>query len=507
MTYLNVVDPAFDFTAPEVFAAQAASWYADSPLGPLVLRYAEAHELLRDRRLDHGGDDYLRRNGITSGPIHDWYVPMIVNRDGADHRRLRGLVARSFTPRTIDRLRPFIRHTAAALADAMEGGETEFVDAFAHRLPLAVMGELLGVPAADHEIFSVWSGDIGLVFALATGGDTEARVERAVAGLDGYIDTLIDEKAKHPADDLISAMVAVWQAGDTVTREELRNLLVTLVFGAHDNTRHQCSNAMVAFAEHPRQWTLLRDRPDLAGQAATETMRWRPSAASVFRRATEDFTYHGLPLAAGTFVTMAVQTAQRDPRAYPGGESFDITAVREAPLLQFGAGPHYCLGAALAHAEVTEALCGEGQEEGGLLPLMLNSLHALERLPCPPELVKTAFEWRAMALAGYAPAAEGCAVCGRADPEEPRLHLAAGALHCAGCRAALGDGVSMPLTPAALAALRHFLWGDPKRLFSVRLDGQSLSLLGDASEAYLMTCLERGFRTLDFCKSLRRAPR
>ena len=185
-------------------------------------------------------------------------------------------------------------------------------------------------------------------------------------------------------------------------------------------------------------------------------------------------------------------------------------ALREASTLRAFDGVRSDLDAlALASylAEVTEALCGEGQEEGGLLPLLLNSLHALERLPCPPELVKTAFEWRAMALAGYAPAAEGCAVCGRADPEEPRLHLAAGALHCAGCRAALGDGVSMPLTPAALAALRHFLWGDPKRLFSVRLDGQSLSLLGDASEAYLMTCLERGFRTLDFCKSLRRVPR
>jgi cytochrome P450 len=357
MSYLDVVDPGFDFTSPEVFAAQAADWYADSPLGPLVLRYAEAQELLRDRRLDHGGDDYLRRNGITSGPIHDWWVPMIVNWDGADHRRLRGLVGRSFTPRTVDLLRPFIRATAEALADEIAGaGEVEFVDAFANRLPLAVMGELLGVPAADHDIFSEWSSDIGLIFALATGGDTAARVERAVAGLDGYIDALIDEKSKHPAGDLISTMVAAWQVDETVTREELRNLLVTLVFGAHDNTRHQFSNMMVTFAEHPGQWTLLRDRPDLAGSAVNETMRWRPSAASLFRRAAEDFEFHGVPIAAGTFVTMAVRTAQRDPRAYPGGDSFDITAVREAPLLQFGAGPHYCLGSALAHAELSEAL-------------------------------------------------------------------------------------------------------------------------------------------------------
>ncbi|BEL09316.1 cytochrome P450 [Actinoplanes sichuanensis] len=355
MPYLDVIDGAFSFTAPEVFAAQDAGWFADSPLGPLVLRHAEAQELLRDRRLDHGGDDYLRRSGVTSGPIHDWWVPMIVNQDGADHRRLRGLVGRSFTPRTVDLLRPFIRSTTEKLADRITD-ETEFVEAFANRLPLAVMSELLGVPAADHDVFSVWSSDIGLVFALAADTSTAQRVERAVAGLDGYIDTLIDAKAAHPADDLISRMVAAWRDDATVSRAELRNLLVTLVFGAHDNTRHQISNALVSFAEHPDQWTLLRDRPELAARAVTETMRWRPSAASVFRRAIADFDYRDLPITAGTFVTVAVQTAQRDPRAYPGGRSFDITAVREAPLLQFGAGPHYCLGAALAHAQLEEAL-------------------------------------------------------------------------------------------------------------------------------------------------------
>jgi len=357
MSFLDVLDPAFDFTAPEVLAAQDADWYADSPLGPLVLRHAEAQEVLRDRRLDHGGDDYLRRNGITSGPIHDWWVPMIVNRDGADHRRLRGLVGRSFTPRTVDLLRPFIRATTEALTDEFaSAGATEFVEAFADRLPLAVMGRLLGVPAADHDIFSAWSSDIGLIFALAAGGGTAARVAQAVAGLDGYLDTLIDEKTKHPADDLISTMVAAWRSEETVTRDALRNLLVTLVFGAHDNTRHQLSNTMVTFAEHPGQWTLLRDRPDLTDRAVTEVMRWRPSAASLFRRAAVDFELHGLPLPEGTFVTVAVRTAQRDPRACPGGRLFDVTAVREAPLLQFGAGPHYCLGAALAHAQLGEAL-------------------------------------------------------------------------------------------------------------------------------------------------------
>ena len=153
-------------------------------------------------------------------------------------------------------------------------------------------------------------------------------------------------------------------------------------------------------------------------------------------------------------------------------------------------------------AEVTEALSREGQAEPELLSLTLNSLHALEKLPYPAALIKTAFEWKAMALAGYEPMADACAVCGAEPPADPRVHLTEGVVHCAACRGEIGDGISMPITSAALTALRHFIWGDPKRLFSVNIDQASLKQLGQASEAYLMTQLERGFRTLDFYKSI-----
>ncbi len=153
-------------------------------------------------------------------------------------------------------------------------------------------------------------------------------------------------------------------------------------------------------------------------------------------------------------------------------------------------------------AEVTETLAEEGQPEPELLALTLNCLHTLDRLDLPLAQVKTAFEWRAMSLAGYEPQLEGCAACGKADPEEPRVHLGEGLLCCASCRGKLGEGVSMPLSQAALAALRHIVWSERKRILSFRLEGESLRLLGDASEVYLMTRLERGFRTLDFYKSL-----
>lgn len=152
--------------------------------------------------------------------------------------------------------------------------------------------------------------------------------------------------------------------------------------------------------------------------------------------------------------------------------------------------------------EVTEALAEEGQPDPGLLAVTLNCLHALDKLSLPLAQVKTAFEWRSMALAGYEPQIEQCGVCGRPEPKEPHIHLGEGMVHCVSCRGQLGDGVSMPLTTAALAALRHITWGPRKRLLSFRLDGDGLRRLSEASEAYLMTRLERGFRTLDFYKRL-----
>ena len=156
-------------------------------------------------------------------------------------------------------------------------------------------------------------------------------------------------------------------------------------------------------------------------------------------------------------------------------------------------------------AEVTETLAEEGQREPELLALILNCLHALDRLELPPEQVKTAFEWKAMALAGYEPMIEGCALCGRQPPERPWLQLSQGLVCCEDCRRGTGEGAAMPLTGAALSALGHIVGGSPKRLLSFRLDPQSLGRLGAASEAYLITQLERGFRTLDFYKSLARA--
>jgi len=357
MSFLNVFDPGFSFNSPEVIAAQAESWYAEIPGGLLVLRHAESQELLRDRRLNQNGKRFMEETcGVFAGPVYDWYIPMIVNLAGEEHLRQRRLVTKAFTPRMVDNLRPFIRAQAERFADVIaSAGECEFVEDFGNRLPLAVMCQLLGVPAEDYDMFRAWSSDLGLVFSMALGGDIPARVETAVVGLSGYAESLIKQKEAAPADDLISVLVAARQESK-VSAEELRNLVVTLVFGGHDNTQHQLGNAMAAFAAHPGQWAALAQHPELAEQAADEVMRWCPSAVSLHRFAAEDFVYRDLPVARDTYLMIGVPIAQRDPRVFRDGQSFDITIPRHVAPLQFGGGPHHCLGAALARAELSEAL-------------------------------------------------------------------------------------------------------------------------------------------------------
>lgn len=154
-------------------------------------------------------------------------------------------------------------------------------------------------------------------------------------------------------------------------------------------------------------------------------------------------------------------------------------------------------------AEVVEAVAEEGTPEPEMLSLLLNSLYALDALNKPLPLVKAAFELRLLCVAGYAPLADACGVCGVPEPEHPCLNLSEGVLHCSTCREEVGEGISMPLSRSALSALRYVTYGDPKRLFSFQIDEEGLRLLGDVAEAFLLTQLERGFKTLDFYKQIR----
>jgi cytochrome P450 len=354
VAFLNILDPAFDPDAPAVQAAREAGWYARTPLGYAVLRYAEVATLLRDRRLRQGGVESLAAQGVTEGLLADWMRAAILNQEGAPHARLRRLVSQAFTPRAVDRLRPTMRAVAHdLLAGVAARGACEFMAAFADPYPSRVIAALLGIPQERYPQFQGWATDLGLLFGYTVAQD-RARIEAALEGLAACVDDLLAARRAAPDDDLISALIAAEEGGDHLSDAELRVLVTALVFAGQDTTRNQLGCALTLFLEHPAQWARLAAEPALAPRAVEEVMRVRPTVPSIWRVATETFEFQGLAIPAGTFLSLFVASANTDPRVF-GDSGFDITLERPAQLT-FGGGIHACLGAALARAELAEAL-------------------------------------------------------------------------------------------------------------------------------------------------------
>ena len=181
VAFLDILDPGFRVDAQEVQRARAVSWYARTPLGYAVLRYGEVVTLLREPRLRQGLAARLMRQGITDGPLAQWWRVMILNADGDEHTRLRRLVAKAFTPPAVERLRPFMRASANELIDSFAHcGECDFVASFADRYPGQIICELLGVPAGtERERFAVWANDLSLAFGFEAAMN-RARIEAAL---------------------------------------------------------------------------------------------------------------------------------------------------------------------------------------------------------------------------------------------------------------------------------------------------------------------------------------
>lgn len=351
---LDLYDPAFQVSSPAVWAAREAYWYAHTNLGPAMLRYPEVAAMLKDRRLRQGSADWLAMHGITEGPVAEWWPQSIVHKEGREHARLRRLVSRAFSAPRIERIRHQTRAIAHELADRIaEQGEGDFMEDFAQPYPSRVIGQLLGIPHQDYPRFHVWATDLGLMFGLNVVADLP-RVEAALLGLYDCVDQLFAQRRRNPGDDLISELIAAREAGDRLSGEELRALVVSLILAGQDTTTHQLGLALRRFIDHPDQWALLATRPDLAGTAVEEVMRVDPALPAIPRTATEDFTYQDLELPAGTFLWLFVGSANTDPAIF-GDFSFDIAVARPAQLA-FGGGIHHCLGAWLARVEMQEAL-------------------------------------------------------------------------------------------------------------------------------------------------------
>lgn len=354
--FIDVFSPEFAADpAAAIGAARRQSPLARTAIGAIVIERAQVHALLADPRLDSSLLPIVRLQGLTDGPIYELLARALLSVDGEDHARLRKLVSRAFTPRSVEVLRPSMRALAVELVDAFAGaGRCEFMSAFADHYPIQMICELLGVPREDHERFGEWAN--GLTWVLSF--ELSARMPEIQAAYDGlttYLDGFIEQRRRAPQDDLVTGLIQAEDGGDRLSPLELRSMIGALLFAGYDTTKNQLGIAMSLFAQFPDQWRLLGDEPQRAPAAVEEILRFQGTVAVAPRVAREALTVGDYHIPAGTLLTLSTGAANHDPAAYERPERFDITLEREPPLT-FGGGAHYCLGANLARAEMQEAL-------------------------------------------------------------------------------------------------------------------------------------------------------
>jgi cytochrome P450 len=324
--------------------------------GPEILSYELAHTALRDHRLAPPPGLGLEAQGITSGPLWDRVTASLLSINGEDHARLRRLVSKAFTPRSVARLDTTIVDVLTRLTDPLVAeGRCEVVADIARPYPVPVICELLGAPQQDWQLFSAWADEFFKTFTW-NAAEYEPEILKAWTELDDYVDGMVADRRTTPTDDLISELIRAEVDGDRLTMAELRMLAGGLLMAGTDTTRNQVAASVDVLCDHPDQWDLLAEHPDLAMKAVEELMRFYPVVFGAMRMTTEDVEYAGVVIPAGTFVLVNTAAANRDPDVYDDPDRLDITRKGAAPMQTFGAGAHYCLGANLARRELAEAL-------------------------------------------------------------------------------------------------------------------------------------------------------
>jgi len=348
--------------------ARTENWLARTPLGFALVNHRDAVAILRDRRFHSALSLLPRMAGLDPDTYMQRRRQSILSMEGDEHARLRRLVAPAFTPASTDRLRPFMRAVISELVDAVAGeGTCEFVSDICEPYPIPIICELLGAPKEDWKLFSQWATDIFRIFNQDLAADLPA-IERASGELEAYVRAMVGDRRQHPTDDLLSTLIAIEEAGDRLSSDELVMLAEAILMAGTDTTRNQLACSVALLSEHRDQWTLLGQHPELAPRAVEETMRYLGAVRGTVRVASQDIVYRDVLFPAGTIVSVSLVGANRDPAVFAGPDTFDITVERDAVQMTFGSGIHFCMGAALARAELQEAL-----------PLLARRLPDIER--------------------------------------------------------------------------------------------------------------------------------
>ncbi len=351
----NPMDPEFVADPyPMYHRLRAEDPVHHSPLGFWVLtRYPDVLAMLRDPRLikEPIAAFVAARFGVAVPP---GLGLSMLDRDPPDHTRLRGLVSKAFTPRALERLRPEIQQIVDGLLDEVRGrGSMDLIGEFAYPLPVRVICEMLGVPVKDHERFKAWGLDIARgLDAIMLPPDSPVG-QRSVSGrraLAEYFRELIAERRAAPRDDMLSALIAAEEAGDTLNEEELLATCILLLVAGHETTVNLIGNGMLALLRHPAELRKLRDNPRLIGSAVEELLRFDGPVQRTARIPSEDITIGGQTIGKGEMVMPFLGAADRDPTQFPDPDRLDITRSDNRHIA-FGMGIHFCLGAPLARME------------------------------------------------------------------------------------------------------------------------------------------------------------
>jgi cytochrome P450 len=347
---------------PEIDVANLANqsehgWLARFNFGYVVLDYDDVTALLRDRHLYQASDLVAKLFTGEGTALDELNREGLLSAEGETHTRLRRLVAAPFAPRAIDRLRPFMFEYVEELANELATEPTFVVDAPAamSRYPIAVICHHLNVERADWDLFSRWAETTFLLFSSSAKGNEE-RILREMREFSAYCTTLINERRRHLGDDLISHLIEAEQEGDRLTTHEMVSLIQGIIAAGTDTTRNQLSTTLALLSTRPEVWDALDSDAQVATNVAEESLRYLNPIRFVIRQVHEPFEYRGVAFTPGTLIAFSLAGANRDEGHFDHGDVFDPRRDGAREHLTFSSGIHYCLGAALARAELQEAL-------------------------------------------------------------------------------------------------------------------------------------------------------
>ena len=326
----------------------------------LILSYRDVERLLLEPRLRGTGLSLFDFMGILDGPLRDWYGHLMFTTEGRPHHRLRSLVGKAFSPRSVEMLRPVAASVIETrLERVKQAGGADLTAALAD-VPMQVMCALVGVPAADVPRFIDWVNALGPTFGLMNQPQIEAAT-KSIGQLLGYVSSLCEARSHTSGDDLISRLLAAEHEGERLTREETASMVANLLVGGHDTTSSQIGCSLLTLLQRPEVLARIDADGSKIPAIVDETIRFEPGIMIAPRTVGEAIEIDGIERPVGTMVWCVTATANRDATIWRDPEAFDpdrFLAPNPPRLLTFGGGPHHCLGAWLARLTLEETVRG-----------------------------------------------------------------------------------------------------------------------------------------------------